>query len=81
MHTNSPPLPRLLVTRAIFPDVVERLRQHFEVIDNHEDALWTRARMAERLRDCDAVLTTPSETLDGEFDPNRHFHDLDRAHD
>ena len=67
MHTNSPPLPRLLVTRAIFPDVVERLRQHFEVIDNPEDALWTRARMAERLRDCDAVLTTPSETLDGEL--------------
>ena len=27
------------------------------------------------------ALAALAETLDGEFDPNRHFHDLDRAHD
>lgn len=66
MHTSSPQ-PRLLVTRAIFPDVVDRLRQHFEVIDNPEDALWTREQMGDRLQGCAAVLTTPSEAIDGEL--------------
>ena len=67
MHTTSSQRPRLLVTRAIFPDVVERLRQHFDVMDNPEDALWSRDQMREHLQGCDAVLTTPSEIIDAEM--------------
>ena len=50
MHTTSSQRPRLLVTRAIFPDVVERLRQHFDVMDNPEDTLWSRDQMREHLQ-------------------------------
>lgn len=64
MHTSPSRLPRLLVTRAIFPDVVGRLRQHFEVIDNAADLLWPREQLQAHLQNCAAVLTTPSEAVD-----------------
>ncbi len=56
--------PRLLVTRSIFPEVIQYLRQHFEVQHNQDDALWSPAEMQQRLQDCDAVLATPSEAID-----------------
>ena len=31
--------PRILVARAIFPEVVERLAQHFEVESNPDDVI------------------------------------------
>ncbi|MCW5223140.1 D-glycerate dehydrogenase [Verminephrobacter aporrectodeae subsp. tuberculatae] len=57
-------LPRILVTRAIFPDVVERLRAHFEVEANPEDAIWTPAELAARLADKDGAFTTGSQRID-----------------
>ena len=33
--------PRILVARAIFPDIVERLREHFDVEANPDDVIWT----------------------------------------
>ena len=33
--------PRILVARAIFPDIVDRLRAHFDVEDNPGDVIWT----------------------------------------
>ncbi|CAN7268360.1 D-glycerate dehydrogenase [Acidovorax sp. LjRoot118] len=56
--------PRILVARAIFPDIVERLRQHFEVQDNPEDVIWTPAELAERLADKDGAFTTGSQRID-----------------
>jgi len=34
--------PRILVARAIFPDIVDRLREHFDVEANPDDVIWTR---------------------------------------
>ncbi len=47
---------KILVARAIFPDVVERLRQHFDVDWNNGDALAPDA-LAARLADKDGALT------------------------
>lgn len=42
---------RILIARAIFPDVVERLREHFEVDTNDDDLPLTPAQMQRRLAD------------------------------
>ncbi len=56
--------PRILVARAIFPEVIERLAQHFEVEVNVHDDIWSPAEFAAHLRDKDGVLTTGSERID-----------------
>ena len=37
--------PRILVTRAIFQSVIDRLSAHFEVESNPDDVLWDRAEL------------------------------------
>ncbi len=56
--------PRILVARAIFPDVVNRLDGHFEVEANPDDVIWSPAELAERLADKDGALTTGSQRID-----------------
>ena len=56
--------PRILVARAIFPDIVGRLRAHFDVEANPDDVIWTQQELAERLADKDGVLTTGSQRVD-----------------
>ena len=56
--------PKILVTRAVFPDVVQHLSRHFDVLDNPDDADWTTAQLVERLRDCDGAFTTGSVRID-----------------
>lgn len=54
---------KVLVTRAVFPDVIERLEQYFEVESNQEDRIFTTLELAERIRGKDGVFTTPSERI------------------
>lgn len=54
---------KVLVTRAVFPDVIERLEQYFEVETNQEDRIFTTAELAERVRGKDGIFTTPSERI------------------
>jgi gluconate 2-dehydrogenase len=56
--------PSILVARAIFPDVVARLRDHFDVEINETDAPFTPQQLAERLQGKVGVLTTGSERVD-----------------
>ncbi|MBS3912567.1 MAG: D-glycerate dehydrogenase [Hydrogenophaga sp.] len=56
--------PSILVARAIFPEVVARLREHFDVETNDTDAPFTPAQLAERLQGKVGVLTTGSERVD-----------------
>ena len=56
--------PRILVTRKIFPEVIERLSRHFEVESNQDDVLWSDAELAERLADKDGALTTGTQRID-----------------
>ena len=59
--------PRVLVARAVFPDLVDRLRQWFEVEDNPADVLWPRAEFIARLQGKAGVVTTGSERIDAEL--------------
>ncbi len=58
--------PRILVARAIFPEVIERLQQHFDVESNPEDVLWSKTQITEKLRDKVGVFTTGGERIDAE---------------
>lgn len=58
--------PAVLVARAVFPEVVERLAQHFEVESNPEDRIWGKAELAERLRGKAGAFITGSERIDAE---------------
>ena len=59
--------PRILITRAVFPEVVARLAQHFEVEANPEDAIWSPEELAARLTDKDGAFTTGSQRIDSEL--------------
>ena len=56
--------PRILIARAVFPEVVEHLSLHFQVESNQEDVLRSPAELAARLADKDGALTTGSERID-----------------
>ena len=56
--------PHVLVARAIFPETIERLRQHFEVDANPDDTALAPARLVARLQGKQGALTTGSERID-----------------
>ena len=56
--------PSILVARAVFPEVIERLRQHFDVEDNQEDKVYTAEELASRLQGKDGMFSTLSEKVD-----------------
>ena len=56
--------PRILIARAISPEVVNTLQQHFDVTANPEDVAWSGAELIERLQGMDGVLTTGSQRID-----------------
>ena len=56
--------PNILVARAVFPEVIAKLAQHFEVRSNQSDELWTPAQLIEQLQGQHGVLTTGSERID-----------------
>ena len=58
------PRPAILIARAVFPEVVARLREHFEVETNELDAPFTPAQLIERLQGKVGVMTTGSERID-----------------
>ena len=56
--------PKILVARAVFPQIIELLEQYFEVESKQADETWTKAQLAERLRDKDGAFTTGSDRID-----------------
>jgi gluconate 2-dehydrogenase len=56
--------PKVLMTRSIFPDVVERLSEHFEVETNADDTSWGREELVARLQGKVGVFTTGVERID-----------------
>lgn len=57
---------KVLVARATFPDVLERLQQHFDVESNQEDKIFSAAELHEKMQGKDAVVITSSEKLSAE---------------
>ena len=54
----------VLVTRATFPDIAERLREHFDVEDNPSDQVFSRDELIRRLQGKAGVMSTGSERID-----------------
>jgi len=49
---------KVLVTRAVFPEVVEALSKRFEVVTNPDDRPWTSEEIAARLSGCSGAMST-----------------------
>ncbi len=55
---------QVLVARAVFPQVVARLREHFDIEDNPADTIFTPAELIARLQGKQGAFTTGSERID-----------------
>ena len=55
---------RILVARAVPPQVLSRLGRHFDLEANPSDAIYTPVQLIERLQGKQGALTTGSERID-----------------
>ncbi|MDB5890147.1 MAG: D-glycerate dehydrogenase [Polaromonas sp.] len=58
--------PRILVARAVFPEVITRLEQHFEVESNPTDEAWSKPQLIARLKGKQGAFTTGGDRIDAE---------------
>ena len=58
--------PKILIARAVFPEVIAKLAQHFEVESNPSDDIWTKDQFIEKLKGKQGVFTTGGERIDAE---------------
>ena len=56
--------PCVLVARAVFPDIVDRLREPFEVETNESDVVWSQAEWVQRLQSKAGVFVTGTQPID-----------------
>ncbi|WP_343585903.1 D-glycerate dehydrogenase [Herbaspirillum sp.] len=55
--------PKIFVSRAIFPEVLARLEQHFDVESNQEDRIYSAEELLAKARGKDGLFATPSEPI------------------
>jgi len=55
---------RVLVARKVFDDVVERLREHFDVEANEHDEVWSQDELIRRLQGKAGVFIAGGEKID-----------------
>lgn len=56
--------PCVFVARPMFEEVLDSLRQHFEVTDNQADVLFTPGELAHKLQGQAGAITTGTERID-----------------
>ena len=56
--------PSILVTRAVFAETIDRLKQHFEVETNQDDVEWTPEQLIAKLQGKQGAFTTGSVKID-----------------
>jgi gluconate 2-dehydrogenase len=56
--------PHVLVTRAVFPETIAKLKQHFEVEANTDDSDWSSDELIRRLQGKQGAFTTGSVKID-----------------
>lgn len=57
---------KILVARAVFPQVIDKLAAHFDVESNPADTIWSKAELIERLKGKAGAFTTGGERIDAE---------------
>jgi glyoxylate/hydroxypyruvate/2-ketogluconate reductase len=55
--------PKILVTRAVFPEVIEHLSQHFDVDANQSDEAFSEAELIRRLQGKVGVYANPTTVM------------------
>jgi gluconate 2-dehydrogenase len=58
--------PKIGIVRGVFPEVLARLDQHFEVVSNQTDTVLSKAELIALLADCDGAFTTGGDRMDDE---------------
>ncbi|HCY64291.1 MAG TPA: D-glycerate dehydrogenase [Oxalobacteraceae bacterium] len=58
---------KILIARAVFPEVLERLSQHFEVEANQNDEPWSAEEMARRLHNKQGLFSSANERISAEL--------------
>ncbi|MFN5347946.1 MAG: 2-hydroxyacid dehydrogenase [Polaromonas sp.] len=58
--------PNILVARAVFPEGIARLEQHFIVESNQLDNNWTQAQFIQKLQGKQGAFTTGGDRIDAE---------------
>jgi glyoxylate/hydroxypyruvate/2-ketogluconate reductase len=58
--------PRILMARAVFPEIIERLQAVADVEANQEDVLFTKAELVAKLQGKQGVFTTGTDRIDAE---------------
>ncbi len=56
--------PSVLVARAVFPEILDKLAQHFTVSSNQDDIVWSSAQLIAQLQGKVGAFTTGSERID-----------------
>ncbi|MEQ1775612.1 MAG: D-glycerate dehydrogenase [Burkholderiales bacterium] len=56
--------PRVVVTRDVFDDVIDYLKQHCDVNDNQPDVPYTPEALAAKMADCDGVMCALTDRID-----------------
>lgn len=55
---------KVLVAHAIFPEIIARLEQHFDVAHNQANETWSQAELIRELQGKQGVLTTGVDRID-----------------
>ena len=58
--------PKILIARAVFPEVLARLEQQLEVESNQADEVWSQAQLIGKLQGKQGVFTTGGDRIDAE---------------
>ena len=58
---------KIVVARAIFPEIIAKLAERFDVVSNPSDELWSKAQLIEKLQGAHGVFTTGGERIDAEL--------------
>ena len=58
---------QVLVARAVFLDVLERLQEHFDVESNQDDHVWSSDELCRRLQGKCGAFITAGERIDAEM--------------
>ncbi len=66
-ETNRIDRPRIVVTRALLPDVEKRMRQLFDAVLNTADIPMDRVQLAAAMADCDVMVPTVTDVIDAEL--------------
>ena len=59
--------PKILITRAVFPEVVEKLSQHFDLESNQDDVVYGEAELIRRLQGKQGVFANPSDRISADL--------------